>query len=64
MYGGYTGDVRLDIVRIPYGYRTDITEALPLLGALSQNQFAEPKSLWGNGQNLINFIDLVDFFYS
>jgi len=30
MYGGYTGDVRLDIVQIPYGYRTDITEPLPL----------------------------------
>ena len=37
MYGGCTGDVRgmygdvrLDIVQIPYGYRTDITEPLPL----------------------------------
>ena len=30
IYGGCTGDVRLDIVQIPYRYRTDITEPLPL----------------------------------
>ena len=28
-----TGDVRLDIVQIPYEYRTDITEPLPLYSA-------------------------------
>ena len=30
IYGGCTGDVRLDIVRIPCRYRADITEPLPL----------------------------------
>ena len=36
MYGGCTGDVRLDIAQIPYGYHTDITEPLPLGAWLAQ----------------------------
>ena len=43
MYGGYTGDVQLDIVQIPYGYRTDITEPLPLTLTPSRGLGLEPE---------------------
>ena len=44
MYGGCTAKYRTDIVQAPYGYRTDITEPLPLQRHGGSSEMAGPSS--------------------